>query len=98
MSTTVGLSDRCPYRRPFGADFAACPAFEVVVFVPLDTRHQALPAVLSCHHLHSREHRPSRAFYPACALGTAADRVAYARRRRPGWKAGGPAQPPPGAC
>lgn len=73
-------ADRCPYPKPFPDDFRDCPAYQPVRFIPLDTRYRPLNPVWSCAHLeiaHAGE-MP----YTRCRLGTAADRVEWARRIR----------------
>ncbi|GAC1653690.1 MAG: hypothetical protein NVS9B1_03410 [Candidatus Dormibacteraceae bacterium] len=66
--------DRCPYRRPFRADFDDCEAFQPVDFIALDLQHRALPRVLSCGHLVVGQGTASGSHYPRCRLGDAAAR------------------------
>lgn len=73
-------SDRCPYPKPFPADFEDCPAYQPVRFIPLDTRFRPLNAVWSCAHLDFGEHG-ARA-YARCRLGNAAEREAWAEQIR----------------
>jgi hypothetical protein len=77
-------SDRCPYARPFPVDFEGCPAFQAVTYVVADSTNQPIGTVASCRHLLSGS-SPGRQgrYYARCALGTAADRKAWAGRVGP---------------
>jgi hypothetical protein len=77
--------DVCPYQKPFPPGFHDCPAFTPVDFVPVDLRSRPLPPVLSCAHLMAalRDGQPGRLF-PACRLGSADDRVRWAKEHLPG--------------
>lgn len=72
--------DRCPYPKPFPGDFEDCPAYQPVRFIPLDTRHQPLKPVWTCAHLEIAY--SAEMPYTKCRLGTAADRVEWARQIR----------------
>ena len=70
--------NRCPYPKPFPADFRGCPAYQPVRFIPLDTRYQPLEPAWSCAHLDIArvDNRP----YTSCRLGDHAARVEWAQR------------------
>lgn len=72
------LRDRCPYARPFAADFDDCEAFQPVRFIPLSSDYRPLAPVRTCRHLVSRR-APGEwgRWYGACALGDAAARRAW---------------------
>jgi hypothetical protein len=69
-------ADRCPYAKPFADDFAECPAYQPVRFIPLDTMYRPLGPVWSCAHLDIGQ-QDARA-YTRCRLGTATERDAWA--------------------
>jgi len=73
--------DRCPYGRPFPEGFDACPAFTAAAYTALDFHFPPTTPVHTCARLTIGE-EPSRtgAYYPRCALGTAEQRQAWARR------------------
>jgi hypothetical protein len=71
--------DACPYPRPFPADFAECPAYQVRQFIPLDTMYQPLEPVLTCRHLETRAMTQRHRWYAACALGDAEARRRWVR-------------------
>jgi anti-anti-sigma regulatory factor len=77
-------SDRCPFPRPFAVEFQGCPAFQAVTYVVADSTNQPIGSVVSCRHLVSGS-TPGRQgrYYARCALGTAADRRAWADRVGP---------------
>ncbi|MEP7105312.1 MAG: hypothetical protein ABI838_05670 [Chloroflexota bacterium] len=76
---TAGQSDRCPYARPFAADFSECPAY-----IPrrwavrgLDEHH--LAPIWTCWHLtEGQVPQQANRFYPRCGVGDAADRWRWA--------------------
>ena len=72
-------ADRCPYPKPFPADFADCPAFQARQFIPLDTMYQPLEPVLTCRHLETRALAQRHRWYAACALGDADARRRWVR-------------------
>lgn len=74
-------ADDCPYLKPFPPGFDACPAFTPQTYVAFDLHYRPTPAVSSCSHLAIGE-MPGRlgAFYPRCALGTRAQRLAWVRQ------------------
>ncbi len=71
-------SDRCPYPRPFGADFSACPTYHAVTFMAADSMHRQLGSKLTCRHLASGNvaEVPGR-FYARCALGPPSERLKW---------------------
>ena len=71
--------DRCPYPKPFPADFSVCPAFQPRQFIPLDTRYQPLEPVITCRHLETRAMPQRHRWYPACAVGDAEARRRWVR-------------------
>lgn len=71
-------ADACPHPRPFPPGFADCPAFEPAPFASVTTGHRDLEPVLSCVNLQVRQRADTGGHYPACRLGSAADRL---RRR-----------------
>ena len=78
LPSTVGEPvDRCPYDRPFPEDFAECPAYQPVRYVPVDSVFQPLRPVWSCAHLVVGTYE-LRA-YAKCRLGGPAEREAWAR-------------------
>lgn len=62
------VSDRCPFARPFPAEFAGCPAFSARDFTALDLRYKPLRTVVTCRHLVSGR-LPLGGYYARCALG-----------------------------
>jgi hypothetical protein len=73
--------DRCPYRRPFPANFSECPTYQAVSFIAADSLGQRLGSRLTCRHLASGDYPEQRGrFYPRCTLGTAADRLYWLAR------------------
>lgn len=72
--------DRCPYSRVLSADFRECPAFTPVEFAPLDTQYTPLTPVITCRHLEPGSTHEGAGFYPKCALGDAAARLAWVER------------------
>ena len=72
-----GLVDRCPFARPFAWDFNACPAFMPSLHLPTETHGRQLQAHWTCAHLEGRR-REEGGFFPACALGSAAERERWA--------------------
>ena len=75
--------NECPYRRPFAADFADCPAFQARQFIPLDTLYQPLDPVLTCRHLETRDMTQRYRWYAACALGNVEARSRWVREVGP---------------
>lgn len=67
------VSDRCPFTRPFAADFDGWPAFSARDFTALDLRYKPLRTVVSCRHLVSGR-LPLGGYYARCALGDAVAR------------------------
>ncbi|HEY8738823.1 MAG TPA: hypothetical protein VIO62_17475 [Candidatus Dormibacteraeota bacterium] len=72
-----GVADRCPYPRPFAWDFNRCPGFMPSLHLPTDTHGRQLQAHWTCAHLEGRR-REGGGFFPACALGSAAERARWA--------------------
>lgn len=73
------MPDRCPYSRPFPEGFTECPTYQAQQFVAATTQEQPLGVHLSCVHLRVGELARNR-YYAQCALGTAADRLAWLRQ------------------
>jgi hypothetical protein len=61
--------DYCPYRRPFPADFDACPAYERAEYLPRDTRLGALHGVITCANLQVKAGARDGCYYGGCRLG-----------------------------
>jgi hypothetical protein len=77
-------ADRCPYRRPFAADFDACPAYQPVLFVPLDMEYRPLATVWTCANLDSAVVAMQRnRIFPRCRIGDVAARQAWVGAQRP---------------
>lgn len=72
-------ADRCPYPRPFAADFADCPAFQPMRFEPLDAFGRALTPAWTCRNLIGGTLGTGR-FYPRCRLGDPLARRGWAAR------------------
>lgn len=72
-------ADRCPFARPYAANFDDCPAFEPEGFLPLDAGNHALSPAVTCANL-SVGRRPGEvgSFYGRCRLGTLEDRLRLA--------------------
>ena len=80
MITAVSLieakGDRCPYPRPFSADFADCPSFEPMSFDATDSQDKPLGTWSTCRHLTTGSDVDNRGrFYPRCALGSPEQRL-----------------------
>lgn len=73
------ISDRCPYSRPFPADFDGCSAFSPRDFTALDLRYKPLRTVVTCRHLVAGK-LPSGGYYGRCALGDEAARRRWVAR------------------
>ena len=73
-------ADQCPYRKPFSAGFAECPAFTPAEFTALDLQHRPLPPVLSCSHLVVGSGPRPGGHYPRCRIGDTTARLDWARR------------------
>ena len=76
--------DRCPYPRPFPADFGACPTYEAVSFVPTDSLRQCLDSIATCRHLTVGDDGREGRFYPRCALGGPQERRRWLATRGSG--------------
>lgn len=72
-------SERCPYPRPFAADFDGCPAYQPVQYIPMDLNHAPMHAVWTCGHLESAR-GPHGGFFPHCRLGDQAARLEWVAR------------------
>jgi ABC-type transporter Mla MlaB component len=71
-------SDRCPYSRPFAADFSGCPTYQAVTFIAADSLNRPLGTWLTCRHLTTGSSRQERGqFYPRCGLGGPAERLRW---------------------
>ena len=71
-------ADRCPYPRPFPANFADCPAYQAVTFHAADSMNRPLGTRLTCRHLVTGVDPARRGrFYPRCALGSAEERLRW---------------------
>ena len=80
MITGVSLieakADRCPFPRPFPADFADCPSFEPMSFDATDSQDKPLGTWSTCRHLTTGTDVENRGrFYPRCALGSPEQRL-----------------------
>jgi anti-anti-sigma regulatory factor len=76
--------DRCPYRRPFEADFVECAAFQLTSFIAADSRNKPLGSWHTCRHLTSGNDSQNRGrFYPRCALGSLEQRIQWLARVSP---------------
>jgi len=77
--------ERCPWPRPFPADFDACRAYQPADFVVADSLNRALGSERTCHHLgvgsSGNGHGPR--YYPRCALGDNAARHGWLAAVRP---------------
>jgi hypothetical protein len=74
-----GRGDRCPYPRPFPEDFAGCPAFQPIPFLPVDSFGRPLAPGWTCRHLEIGWEAAGLA-YPRCRLGSDQDRREWAAR------------------
>jgi anti-anti-sigma regulatory factor len=80
-SAAAQESDRCPYPRPFPADFDACPAFHPVTYVVADSTNAPIGPVVSCRHLVSGSTPNTHGrYYARCALGSPAARRGWLER------------------
>ena len=76
MSLIEAKGDRCPYPRPFPADFADCPSFEPMDFDATDSQDKPLGTWSTCRHLTTGSDVDNRGrFYPRCALGSPEQRL-----------------------
>lgn len=75
----VVTPDRCPYPRPFAADFAGCPAFQPMQFEPLDVFGNPLAPVWTCRNLVGGALGAGH-FYPRCRIGDPEARRQWAER------------------
>ncbi len=75
--------DECPYPKPFGADFDACPAYQQAQFVPLDTQYRTLESIWTCGNLDMGRiaGSPWRHF-ARCRIGDRAARLQWVGRVR----------------
>ena len=78
----VERASRCPYHRPFAAEFDDCPAFLPRLEMPADSTGEPLKPFWSCAHLGSAT-EGSGSFYPRCLLGGAAERERWAQAMGP---------------
>jgi hypothetical protein len=65
--------DRCPFPRPFPAEFDGCPAYLPSLHFATDTRGQRLKPHWTCAHLDTAR-REQGGFYGQCMLGSAPER------------------------
>jgi hypothetical protein len=72
-----GPEDRCPYPRPFPADFKSCPAYLPRLLFATDTRGQRLKPSWTCAHLDTAQ-RENGGYYGQCLLGTREQRERWA--------------------
>jgi len=69
-------ADRCPFARPFSADFDDCSTFLPEKFTPVDSGNRPLAPALTCANLSvGRLPGEEGSFYGRCRLGTAEDRL-----------------------
>lgn len=84
MTPPSQQADRCPYRRPFGADFDDCPTYQAVTFVAADSKNQPLGAWNTCRHLVAGNDLEQRGrFYPRCELGSREQRLQWLAKVTP---------------
>lgn len=76
-------ADECPYPKPFGPDFDACPAYQQSQFVPLDTQYRTLDSIWTCGNL-DMGRMPGAAWrhFARCRIGDAQARLAWVGRVR----------------
>lgn len=81
----AGSTDRCPWPRPFPADFGGCPAFQPVDFVVADSLNRTLGSSRTCRHLSvgAGTNGHSSRYYARCALGDTAQRRRWLAEVRP---------------
>ena len=72
-----GPEDRCPYPRPFPAEFKACPAFLPRLHFATDTRGQRLKPSWTCAHLDTAQ-RENGGYYGQCLVGIQEQRERWA--------------------
>jgi anti-anti-sigma regulatory factor len=84
-STPLAIGhDRCPYARPFPADFVECPAYQQMTFTAADSSNRVLGDHLTCRHLGVGRNRSEQGgFYGRCSLGGRADRLRWVAEMRP---------------
>ena len=76
--------DRCPFARPFPADFVDCPAYQQMTFTAADSSNRVLGDHLTCRHLGVGRNRSEQGgFYGRCSLGGRADRLRWVAEMRP---------------
>jgi hypothetical protein len=76
VSLIEARADRCPYPRPFPADFADCASFEPISFEAADSKDKPLGTWSTCRHLVTGTDVDNRGrFYPRCALGSPEQRL-----------------------
>jgi len=76
VSLIEAKADRCPFPRPFPADFADCPSFEPMSFEATDSQDKPLGTWSTCRHLTTGSDVDNRGrFYPRCALGSPEQRL-----------------------
>lgn len=75
--------DECPYAKPFGAEFDACPAYQQTQFVPLDTQYRTLDSIWTCSNLDlGRITGAPWRHFARCRIGDAQARRAWVRNVR----------------
>ena len=71
--------DRCPYARPFAADFGECPAYIPRRWAVRGLDERLVASIWTCWHLaEGQVPRQLNRFYPRCGLGDAGDRLRWA--------------------
>ena len=76
-------ADECPYRKPFGSEFEACPAYQQSQFVPLDTQYRPLDSIWTCGNLDiGRVPGSPWRHFGRCRIGSEANRMVWVRRMR----------------
>jgi hypothetical protein len=77
---TAGQADRCPYARPFAADFAECPAFVPRRWPVRALDDRQLAGIWTCWHLtEATVAGEGNRHYARCSVGDAGARVRWSR-------------------
>lgn len=75
--TRTAVPDRCPYSAV--GRFEDCAAYGPQPYIPVDSEHQPMRPVATCHHLTTGQ-LSAGAYYPRCELGGAAERERWVRK------------------
>lgn len=77
---TAEQTDRCPYARPFAADFAECPAFVPRRWAVRALDDRPLAGIWTCWHLTDAQVAgEGNRHYARCSVGDAAARLRWSR-------------------